>query len=129
MNSPVREKGSLTLAQVAEVLNAEALVEPEGWKEVVIKGACGSDLMSDVLTHIKPDCLLLTGLTNPQVIKTSEIADIRAICFVRGKRPAEEIVRLAQEKNMPLFATGLPMFESCGKLFSSGLRGISEIGE
>ena len=129
MNSPIREKLSLTLAQAAEILNAEVLIEPEGWKEIVINGACGSDLMSDVLTHIKPNCLLLTGLINPQVIRTSEIADIKAICFVRAKRPDEEIIRLAQERNIPLFATELPMFESCGKLFCSGMCGISEIGE
>ena len=91
--------------------------------------ACGSDLMSDVLAFIKPDSLLLTGLTNSQTIRTAEIAEIRAICFVRGKRPQPESVELAREKGIPLLCTKLPMYESCGRLYRGGLLGCSEAQE
>lgn len=88
--------------------------------------ACGCDLMSDVLLFIKPNSLLLTGLTHTQVIRTAEIAEIKAICFVRGKKPNEEMIRLAKEKGIWLLATRLPMFESCGKLYQEGLPGGSQ---
>lgn len=129
MEKRLERKVSLRLEQVVEVLNAEVLVSPEGWKELMINAACGSDLMSDVLTHIKPNCILLTGLTNPQVIRTAEIADIKAICFVRGKKPEKEVLDLAKERDIPIFASKLPMFESCGRLYQIGMRGVSEIGD
>lgn len=88
--------------------------------------ACGSDLMSDVLSFIKPRSLLLTGLTNRQVVRTAEIAEVAAVCFVRGKRPDEDTVKLAGEKGVSLLTTRLPMFESCGRLYQQGVRGCTE---
>lgn len=80
-----------------------------------------SDLMSDVLTFQGPGSLLLTGLTNAQVVRTAEMSDFGAICFVRGKKPLPEAVRLAEERQIPLLATPLSMFESCGRLYAKGL--------
>ena len=80
-----------------------------------------SDLISDILSLRGPGSLLLTGLTNTQVIRTAEILDFVAICFVRGKRPQEETVRLAEEKGIPLLVTPLSMYESSGRLYALGL--------
>ena len=88
--------------------------------------ACGSDLMSDVLSFVKSESLLLTGLTNPQVVRTAEMADLAAICFVRGKKPDQETIKMAESRNIPLLTTPLPMFESCGRLWTQGLPGCSE---
>lgn len=85
--------------------------------------------MSDVLAFVKSDSLLLTGLTNPQVIRTVEMSDIKAVCFVRGKKPDKETVELAKSKNIPLLLTDFPLFEACGKLYKEGLAGCSEINE
>ena len=70
--------------------------------------------------------LLLTGLTNTQVIRTSEMADIVAICFVRGKKPPKETTELAAQSRLPLLATRLPMFEACGRLYRHGMKGCSQ---
>jgi len=83
-----------------------------------------SDLMSDVLTFIGPGSLLLTGLTNAQVVRTAEVSDFIAICFVRGKEPQPDAVQLAAEKGIPLLGTTMPMYESCGRLFAEGLPGV-----
>ena len=82
-----------------------------------------SDLMSDVLSFRGVDSLLLTGLTNSQVVRTAGVADIAAICFVRGKWPEAETIRLAEEQGLPLLVTPLMMFEACGRLYARGLRG------
>ncbi len=84
-------------------------------------GAMGADLMSDVLASIKPEAALLTGLCNPQVVRTATIADIRAIVFVRGKYPDPDTVLLANEENIPLIITDLGLFEACGILYQAGL--------
>jgi len=82
-----------------------------------------SDLMSDVLTFSGAGSLLLTGLTNAQVIRVADVADFAAVCFVRGKKPQPETVGLAVEKEIPLLVTSLSMFESCGRLHAGGLQG------
>ena len=118
----------MTLEEVKEILKAEVITGANAL-QMEVKTGCGCDLMSDVLAFIKPDSLLLTGLTNTQVIRTAEMADVAAICFVRGKKPDEETIRLAESKGLPLLMTQLPMFESCGRLYKNGLIGCSEYRE
>lgn len=118
----------MTLREIQKILQAEVLVGEDSLGLEVI-AACGSDLMSDVLAFTKRDALLLTGLTNAQAIRTAEIADIKAVIFVRGKRPGKEAIRLAKSKNIPILATRLPMFESCGMLYENGMIGISQLTE
>ena len=116
----------MTLAEVRDILEAEMILGSHPEKVEVAMG-CGADLMSDVLSYSKTGGLLLTGLTNAQVVRTADMADVIAVCFVRGKRPPPETVELAKTNGLPLLATRLPMFESCGRLYRSGLRGCSEM--
>jgi len=118
----------MTLEEVKEILKAEVIIGTDNL-DMEIKTGCGCDLMSDVLAFIKADSLLLTGLTNPQVVRTAEMADVAAICFVRGKKPDGETISLAKSKGLPLLMTQLPMFESCGRLYQNGLMGCSEYKE
>jgi len=118
----------MKLAEVKRILDAEVLsVSDPG--EIEVEMGCGADLMSDVLAFVKKGSLLLTGLTNAQVVRTSEMADVVAVCFVRGKRPPEETSRLAASTSLPLLVTQLPMFEACGRLYRNGLKGCSEHSE
>jgi hypothetical protein len=75
-----------------------------------------SDLMSDVLTSAAPGSLLLTSLANAHVVSTCSVADLAAVVFVQGKRPDAAVIGQAVEKNLPLGATGLPMFDACARL-------------
>lgn len=86
-----------------------------------IKGGCGADLMSDVLASVQPDAVLLTGLCNPQVVRTSQMSDVAAIVFVRGKTPPAETIQLANEECIPLITSPYGMFELSGRLFRAGL--------
>ncbi len=86
---------------------------------------CAADLMSDVLAFAEPECILLTGLCNPQVVCTAEMADISAVIFVRNKQPPPETISLAEEEHIPLISTPHSMFEACGRLYQAGLKGIS----
>jgi len=94
--------------------------EEKGEREIL--SACGADLMSDVMAFVKERVLLLTGLVNPQVIRTAELLDIHAIIFVRGKTPTMDMIDMAIESDIILASTKLPMFISCGKLYEAGLK-------
>ena len=87
--------------------------------------SCGaSDLMSDVLSFMKPGSLLLTGLVHPQSVRTAEMADLAAIVFVRGKNPGPEVVSLGEELGIPLIASQYSMYEICGLLYKAGLEPV-----
>ncbi|MDU4962038.1 MAG: DRTGG domain-containing protein [Sporomusaceae bacterium] len=115
----------MILGDACKLLEAEVI-----WGEACLgrelQTACGADLMSDVLAYAKEKTLLLTGLTNIQAVRTAEISDLAGIVFVRGKRPEQDLIRLAAAKGIPLLATELPMFESCGILFKNGVKGCAK---
>jgi predicted transcriptional regulator len=86
---------------------------------------CGaSDLMSDVLTSMKPGGLLLTAQTNPQCVRTAEMAEVAAVIFVRGKRPDPEGVVMAEKLGLPLILSPLGMYQVCGRLDRAGLAAV-----
>ncbi len=115
----------MLLSDITSILTAQVLTGEEKTKlcETEIHTACGCDLMSDVLAFVKDQTLLLTGLMNSQVIRTAEMMDIAAICFVRGKKPPADVIELAKEKNIVLLATEHPLYEACGMLYEKGLGG------
>ena len=80
-----------------------------------------ADLMSDVLCFNLSRGLLLTGLINPQSVRTAEMADVAALLIVRGKTPPPETVRIAWEVGIPIAGTQMTMFEACGRLYGAGL--------
>ncbi|GAP14920.1 serine kinase of the HPr protein, regulates carbohydrate metabolism [Longilinea arvoryzae] len=77
--------------------------------------------MSDVLASIQPEAVLLTGLCNPQVVRTSQMADVAAIVLVRGKYPPQETIDLANSEQIPLITSPYGMFELCGRLYQAGM--------
>src|SRR5690554_4112399 len=111
----------MKLKMVQELLKANVLTDTLSWENVEVETACGADLMSDVLAFAKDKSLLLTGLIYPQVIRTSEVLDIQAIVFVRGKTPPSEMIRFATEEGLPLLVTKMPMYQACGCLYKEGL--------
>ncbi|MFW6022681.1 MAG: hypothetical protein ACOCQW_04110 [Halanaerobiaceae bacterium] len=110
----------MKLADVIELLELEKLVPADSDFEITT--VCGADLMSDVLAFSQEKTLLLTGLTNPQVVRTAEMTDIKIIIFVRGKRPTVDTLELAREKGIYLYRSAKPLFECCGLLYSKGLK-------
>ena len=112
----------MTIDQVLSVLAGE-VISKDVDRSAQVAMACGADLMSDVLAFTHAGTLLLTGLVNPQVVRTAEMAGIAAIVFVRGKYPPPETISLAERENIPLLASRYTMYESCGRLFSAGLPG------
>ncbi len=114
----------MKLTDVQKILGAQ-LVWDSNRVDRVVRSCHASDLISDMLTFQGPSSLLLTGLTNAQVIRTAEILDFIAICFVRGKNPQADTVELAKTRELPLFVTDLTMYESCGRLYKNGLPGTT----
>ena len=111
----------MTVAEAVKVLEGEFFCG-EDKADYEVMSACGADLMSDVMAFVKDKVLLLTGLVNPQVIRTAELLDIHCIIFVRGKAPGRDMVELAKQSEIILAGTKLSMFIACGKLYEAGLK-------
>ncbi len=108
---------TVTLADIRDLLGADVLCGND--LSVRIERVGAADLMSDVLALSTPGMLLLTGLVSAQVIRTAVVADISGVIFVRGKKPAETILSLAQEAKIPVLRTPLTMFEAAGLVYGA----------
>lgn len=111
------------IKDVKKLLDARYLTG-EKWCDREVIAAFSCDLMSDVLAFVDNKVLLLTGLTNPQVVRTAEMLDLNAIVFVRGKEPEKEVIEMAEDMNIVLMSTKHSMYTSSGILFNKGLNGI-----
>jgi predicted transcriptional regulator len=110
----------MKIREIASLLGAEVLCGEQHLDEEV-QNACGSDMMSDVLAYVKEQGVLVTGLVNPQVIRTAMMMDMRCIVFVRSKKPTQEMVDLAKEHHIAILASANRMYEACGMLYMGGL--------
>ena len=112
----------MKISTMKELLDAEVLCCEENIGRHVYS-ACGCDLMSDVLAYVKDQAVLLTGLVNPQVIRTAEMMDMICIVFVRSKTPTEEMLELARDSGIVIMRTKKRLYEACGLLYTNGLVG------
>lgn len=110
----------MQLSKVRELLDARVLCG-EDKLDSEVHSACGSDLMSDVLAFVKDQAVLLTGLNNPQVVRTAEMMDMKCVVFVRGKSPEQPIIDMAAGRGLVLMTTNYRMYLACGKLYAGGL--------
>ena len=112
----------MKISEIRDLLGAEVLCCEDGLDQDVFT-ACGSDMMSDVLAYVKDQAVLLTGLVNPQVIRTAEMMDMVCIVFVRDKMPSDIMVSMAEDDGIVVMTTDKRLYEACGTLYANGLIG------
>ena len=113
----------MTIGDMVRILNARVLLG-EDKLDTPAHTACCSDLMSDVLAFVDEKTVLITGLTNPHVVRTSEMLDLKCLVFVRGKVPTADILESAEEQGLVVMTTKVTAFTACGMLYEAGLRGV-----
>lgn len=112
----------MKISKMQELLEAKVVCGDEYLGRHVYS-ACGCDLMSDVLAFAKDQAVLITGLVNPQVVRTALMMDMNCIVFVRSKQPSDDIIRLAKEHELVVLSTDKSLYTSCGILYTNGLAG------
>ena len=110
----------MEINKIRDLLEAEVYCCEEKMSKEV-SSVFGCDLMSDVLAYVKDQSVLLTGLVNPQVIRTAIMLDMVCVVFVRSKTPTEEILNLAKESGIAVMSTNKTLYESCGIIYAGGL--------
>jgi predicted transcriptional regulator len=117
------EETHMRLDDIKKTLRATVFVGQEKM-DITVKSGTGSDLMSDMLRGPTNGAVLLTGLNNIQVIRTSVISGVVAVVLIRDKKPTQDMISLANDHGLPVLSTPFTMFSSCGRLFAKGLRGV-----
>ncbi|GBE03869.1 DRTGG domain protein [bacterium BMS3Abin09] len=110
----------MTLKEISRLLNASVINDSTDI-EMDIQSACSADMMSTVMYYHSANSLLITSLTQPSVIRTAEMAGIKAIVFVLNKKPDANLIELAGLKNIPLLSTPFCMYTASGTLFEAGM--------
>ncbi|MBR0450151.1 MAG: hypothetical protein IIX30_04985, partial [Clostridia bacterium] len=105
----------MKISKMQELLGAKVLCCEENLGKHVYS-AFGCDLMSDVLAYVTDQAVLLTGLVNPQVIRTALMMDMVCIIFVRSKEPNAEMLALAKENGIVMMSTDKTLYTTCGIL-------------
>ncbi len=116
----------MKLNEIKEILNAKVICGDD-MLDREVTSAFASDMMSDVLAYAKTDSVLLTGLVNPQTIRTALMLDMQCVVFVRAKKLTDDVISLANESGIVVLTTDYRMFETCGKLYAKELKGSGEI--
>jgi hypothetical protein len=116
----------MKIGEIIEILAGRVLVDNQDPDEEIPRGGA-ADLMSDVLAFGSEGMVLMTGLTNPQTVRTAEMAGINVIVFVRDKKPPPETLALARDSGLTLISTSYTMYEACGRLFQAGLPGRGQV--
>lgn len=113
----------MKISEIISTLSAKVYAG-EGLPDAEICSACASDMMSDVLAFFKdPSSLLISGLNNPQVIRTADMLDIKCVALVRGKVPSPVMIEIAEERGITLIGSDLKLYEASGMLYAKGLKG------
>ena len=118
--------GILTRMKLKDILACVdgKLVCGESHLEDEVMRGFASDLMSDVLTILEDDIILITGLSNNQAIRTAEMSDISNILLVRNKKPSQSMIDMAKELNISLSYTSFSLFKASGLLYQQGLKPV-----
>lgn len=114
--------------KVKDLLDATVLC-CEDMLDTQVYSACGSDMMSDVLAFVKDQGILLTGLVNAQTVRTAMMMDMKCIVFVRGKKPDDIVLSLAESNGIIVLCTDYRMYTACGILYTNGLytEGVDKV--
>ena len=112
----------MTLEDISKLINAKVLCGEDRLREIEAPRAYACDLMSDVLALCSPGAILITGLTNIQIVRTAQMLDIPGVIFVRGKNPMKDTIDLASESGIPLIVTQMSMFQACGVLYGKDVK-------
>jgi hypothetical protein len=114
--------------QKGNQMKVSALVEKIGlkslseYKDKEIEGVYISDMVSDIITGAQANGLLVTLQTHKSLIAAANLVDVAAVVFVRGKKPADDVIELARKAGIGLFVAEVDTWSFAKKLIEMGIK-------
>jgi hypothetical protein len=81
-----------------------------------------SDMVSDIITGAKANGLLITLQTHKSLIAAANLVDVAGIIFVKGKKPSDDVVELANKAGIALFVSEADAWSVALQLFDLGIK-------
>jgi predicted transcriptional regulator len=109
----------MKLREIADKLELEKLT-PVFEKDVT--GVYISDMVSDVIANAKAGNLLVTVQVHANALAAANLVDICGIILAQGKKPADDVIKMATKAEISIFSTALTRWQVATKLYEAGLR-------
>ena len=109
----------MKVSELAEKAGLDSLNE---FKDRDIEGVYISDMVSDIITGAKANGILVTLQTHKSLIAAANLVDVAAVVFVRGKKPADDVIELAKKAGIGLFVSDVDTWSFATKLNELGIR-------
>jgi hypothetical protein len=108
--------------RISEVVERTGLEALNAAADVDISGVYISDMVSDIITGAQGGNILVTLQTHKNLIAAANLVDVGMVVFTHGKRPAEDVVELADRAGIALFSSPDHTWAFAVKLFELGMR-------
>jgi len=87
-----------------------------------VTGVYISDMVSDVIANAKAGNLLVTAQVHSNVIAAANLVDICGIVITQGKAISDDVVKMAEKAEIPVFTTALSRWQVATRLYEAGIR-------
>jgi predicted transcriptional regulator len=111
----------MTLADIVKKLDLEVLAG-NGSLDRPVTMVYAGDMLSDVLARAHPGELWITIQVHLNVIPVAVMKELAGILLPNGRRPDAEVLKKADEENMPILSTPLGTYEAACRLYELGLK-------
>ena len=108
--------------RISEVVDTTALEALNAWDDDDVAGVYISDMVSDIITGAQAGNVLVTLQTHKNLIAAANLVDVAMVVFVRDKRPADDVLELADKAGIPLFVSTDDTWTYAVKLYELGMR-------
>ena len=108
--------------KVSDLAEKTGLSSLNEYKDRDVEGVYISDMVSDIITGAKANGVLVTLQTHKSLIAAANLVDVAAVVFVRGKRPAEDVIELAGKAGIGLFVADMDTWSFAMKLTEIGVK-------
>lgn len=108
--------------KLSELANKTGLKAINTYADKDFEGVYISDMVSDIITGPKANALLVTLQTHKSLIAAANLVDMAAIVFAKGKKPADDVVELANKAGIALFVTDTDTWTFASKLMKLGIQ-------
>jgi hypothetical protein len=108
----------MKVSEIAQILKAPILPPGASGEREVLHMYAG-DRISDLIERATPDTLLVTNISNSQLIRVAELMDVPGIVVTGGAAPAPELLAAAGTTATAIVVSSEGLFETCGVLYAA----------
>ncbi len=87
-----------------------------------VTGVYISDMVSDVIANAKAGDLLVTVQIHNNVVAAANLVDLCGIVVTQGKAPTDDVVRMSEKAEIPIYTTELNRWQMATRLYEAGIR-------